>query len=153
MSLESDASPPELTPMQLECLRRAASTDKEIARELSISPDTVSNHIRNAMRRLQAGDRRTAMARLAVHPLYADIVIPGVVISARKEPPSWSEPRTSPAQLSVLGVELAPLPGRLGRLWWIVGVFVGLALMTIIGVALLNTAGDLISVYAPSERP
>lgn len=64
MSLESDASPPELTPMQLECLRRAASTDKEIARELSISPDTVSNHVRNAMRRLQAGDRRTPMARL-----------------------------------------------------------------------------------------
>ncbi len=140
-----------LSPMQLECLRRAASTDKEIGRALGISPDTVSNHIREAMRRLGASDRRDAMGRLAVHPLYASIEIPGVVIVT---PPVGASDASSAFRPTVrrprlFGHELPPLPGISGRLRWVILTFLVLTGAALLGIALINALADLGNRLAP----
>ena len=141
-----------LSPMQLECLRRAASTDKEIARALNISPDTVSNHIREAMRRLGASDRRDAMGRLAVHPLYGAIDIPGVVIFTPPQgatvAPSPPEPILPRPQL--FGRDLPVLPGTSGRLRWVILTFLGLIGLALLGIALVNALADLGNRLAPA---
>lgn len=144
-------TPAALTQMQLECLRQAASTDKEIARRLAIAPETVSSHIRAAMRRLGASNRREAMGLLTVHPLYASIEIPNVQIVA---PPAEAlqaspDPTTPATRPRIFGKRLPPLPGMIGRLFWMIGVFVGLAGLTIIGLSLLFLATQLISRQAP----
>lgn len=140
-----------LSPMQLECLRRAASTDKEIGRALGISPATVSNHIREAMRRLEASDRRDAMGRLAIHPLYGAIDIPGVVIvtppAAATDAPS--PPETILRRPRLFGRDLPDLPGTSGRLRWIVLTFVALTGAALLGIALMNALADLGSRLAP----
>lgn len=143
--------PSALTHMQLECLRQAASTDKEIARRLSISPETVSSHIRSAMRRLGASNRREAMGLLTVHPLYGSIEIPNVqiVAPAAEALKAYPDPTTPMARPMILGGRLPPLPGTIGRLYWMIGVFVGLAGLTIIGLSLLFMATQLISRQAP----
>ena len=143
--------PATLTHMQLECLRQAASTDKEIARRLAIAPETVSSHIRAAMRRLGASNRREAMGLLTVHPLYGSIEIPNVQIVvppavALQAPPDPTMPMARPM---ILGTRLPPLPGPIGRLFWMIGVFVGLAGLTIIGLSLLFMATQLITRQAP----
>jgi DNA-binding CsgD family transcriptional regulator len=141
-----------LSPMQLECLRRAASTDKEIARALNISPDTVSNHIREAMRRLGASDRRDAMGRLAVHPLYGAIDIPGVVIFT---PPQGATVASSPPESilprpQLFGRDLPVLPGTSGRLRWVILTFLGLTGLALLGIALVNALADLGDRLAPT---
>ncbi len=134
-----------LSRMQLECVRRAASTDKEIARDLGISPDTVSNHIREAMRRLGASDRRDAMGRLAVHPLYASVDIPGVIViapygSATDAP---SQPSQTALRPNLFGRSLPDLPGTAGRVKWVVLTFVALTGLALLGIALVNALVDL----------
>lgn len=137
--------------MQLECLRRAASTDKEIGRALGISPDTVSNHIREAMRRLEATDRRDAMGRLAVHPLYGAIDIPGVLIvtphAAATDAPS--PPESTLRRPRLFGRDLPALPGTIGRLRWVILTFVALTAAALIGIALMNALADLGNRLAP----
>lgn len=140
-----------LSPMQLECLRRAASTDKEIARALGISPDTVSNHIREAMRRLEASGRRDAMGRLAVHPLYQSTAIPGVVIVA---PTEQATDAPSPSDQILrrprfFGRDLPALPGTAGRLLWMVLVFLTLVGVAFSGIAVVNALADLGNRLAP----
>lgn len=142
--------PATLTPMQLECLRLAASTDKEIARQLAISPDTVSSHIRAAMKRLGASNRREAMALLTVNPRYGSIEIPKVqiIVPARdtlKVPIASAKALPRP---KFLRWELPPLPGTISRIYWISGVFVGLAALMVVGLSLLVLAADLISRHA-----
>lgn len=61
---------PELTERQEQCLRLTATmTDKEIARELGISPHTVNMHIRNAMEKLGVSTRGMALRAIAGNPL------------------------------------------------------------------------------------
>lgn len=139
-----------LSPMQLECVRRAASTDKQIGRALGISPDTVSNHIREAMRRLEASDRRDAMGRLAVHPLYGEVDIPGVLIMTSDvgatDAPS---PQTTLRRPRFFGRDLPVLPGTTGRLRWVVLTFLALTGLALLGIALINALADLGSRLAP----
>jgi DNA-binding CsgD family transcriptional regulator len=140
-----------LSPMQLECLRRAASTDKQIGRALGISPDTVSNHIREAMRRLEATDRRDAMGRLAVHPLYGAVDIPGVVIVT---PPAVATDAPSPPdpilrRPRLFGRDLPVLPGTSGRLRWVILTFLALTGAALFGIALVNALADLGNRLAP----
>lgn len=141
-----------LSPMQLECLRRAVSTDKEIGRALGISPDTVSNHIREAMRRLEASDRRDAMGRLAVHPLYGAIDIPGVVIVAPSAvaTDAPSPPETILRRPRLFGRELPVLPGTSGRLRWVILTFLALTGAALLGIALVNALADLGNRLAPA---
>lgn len=62
----------QLTDRQRQCLSLASMmSDKEIARELGISPHTVSLHIRTAMKKLGVSNRRAALRLLADNPLYA----------------------------------------------------------------------------------
>lgn len=79
-----------LTERQVQCLRLSATmTNKEIARELGISPHTVSIHIRNAMQKLCVNTRRAALRRIARNELCMPNVIP--------------EPDVPPSDQSVLG--------------------------------------------------
>lgn len=55
---------PRLTPRQREILELIASglSTAEVARELTLSPETVRNHLRNASRELRAHTRVEAIA-------------------------------------------------------------------------------------------
>jgi PAS domain S-box-containing protein len=55
---------PRLTPRQLEILELIASglSTADVARELTLSPETVRNHLRNAFRELRAHNRVEAIA-------------------------------------------------------------------------------------------
>lgn len=140
-----------LTRMQAECIRRAVRTDKEIARELGLSPHTVSLHIREAIRKLGASGRRDALKRLAEDPLYADLDIEGVtiVVSPREASVVSTNSAPTPRPL-VFGRRLPPPPSTLGRLAWIVGTFLVLAVVLLVGIALANALVDLISRHAPA---
>lgn len=139
-----------LTRMQTECIRRAVRTDKEIARELGISPHTVSLHIREAIRKLGASGRRDAIKRLAEHPLYADVDIEGVTLIVSPRAASDVSTTSAPTPRPVLfGRRLPPPPSTLGRLGWIVGTFLVLAVVLLIGIALANVMVELISRHAP----
>jgi len=60
-----------LTDRQEQCLLLSvAMTDKQIARELGISPHTVNMHIRNAMDKLGVSSRKAAIASITRNPLY-----------------------------------------------------------------------------------
>ena len=59
-----------LTERQQQCLLLTATmTDKEIARELGLSPHTVNMHIRNAMEKLGATSRRGALRAITGNTL------------------------------------------------------------------------------------
>ena len=139
-----------LSRMQIECIRRAIHTDKEIALELGISPHTVSLHVREAIRRLGATGRRDALKILAVHPLYGDVEILGltVIVSGGEASvaPAMRAPTSRP---TLFGRELPPLPGVMGRIGWVAGTFIVLAVGLLIGIAVVNTLVDLTSRYAP----
>jgi DNA-binding CsgD family transcriptional regulator len=66
-----------LTERQEECLRLSVTmTDKEIARALGISANTVDKHIREATRRLGVSRRKEALRMLGSNPPYASTAIP-----------------------------------------------------------------------------
>jgi two-component system, NarL family, nitrate/nitrite response regulator NarL len=56
---------PKLSPRELEVLRLMASgqSNKEIARSLGLSPDTIKDHLENLYRKLEVADRVTAAKR------------------------------------------------------------------------------------------
>lgn len=56
---------PKLSPRELEVLRlmTTGQSNKEIARSLGLSPDTVKDHLENLYRKLEATDRVTAAKR------------------------------------------------------------------------------------------
>ena len=65
-----------LTERQEECLRLTVTmTDKEIARTLGISANTVDKHIREATRRLGVSRRKEALRLLGSNPPYASAAI------------------------------------------------------------------------------
>jgi len=144
----------ELTPRQRECLLlSAAMTDKEIARELNLSPHTVSIHIRQAMARLGATSRKAAYRKLTEKPLYAPSSIP-------TEPESPSPPVSSPTDrveelskgeransfaLMALVPAYLPAPPKIwgSRIWLI--LLAGL-LILILGAAFLGLLGFIAEV-------
>jgi len=121
----------ELTPRQRECLILSATmTDKEIARELGLSPHTVSLHIRQAMARLDAPSRKSAYRKLAGKPLYGALSIPSEPESSPHPP--ISSPTDCVGQLSererasgfsalALAPAYMPAPPRIwgSRIWLI----------------------------------
>lgn len=67
-----------LTERQLQCLRLSATmTDKEIARALGISENTVDKHFREVFRRLGVTTRKAALRALARDASYAPLAISG----------------------------------------------------------------------------
>ena len=82
-----DASPL-VSPRELEILAlvRAGKTNKEIARELWLSPHTVRSHLENAFEKLEVSTRTAAVARA-----FGDPAAPGWVVPPRPSgiKPSW----------------------------------------------------------------
>lgn len=140
----------ELTPRQRECLLlSAAMTDKEIARELNLSPHTVSLHIRQAMVRLDAPSRKAAYRKLAEKPLYAPSSIPTEPESPSPRPVSGATDRIEELSkgeransfaLMALAPAYLPAPPKIwgSRLWPI--LLAGL-LILILGAAFLGLLG------------
>lgn len=64
--LRSVSAPDHLTPRELEILTRIAAGDsnKKIAADLHLSPNTVATHVRNVLKKTGASNR-TAAVRLA----------------------------------------------------------------------------------------
>ncbi|HVL40626.1 MAG TPA: helix-turn-helix transcriptional regulator [Brevundimonas sp.] len=97
-----------LTERQEECLRLSVTmTDKEIARTLGISANTVDKHIREATRRLGVSRRKEALRLLgsnppyasgAIHQSVADRLDQGVDADLSVEPPA-----ANPADQSLYG--------------------------------------------------
>lgn len=90
----------ELTERQVQCLKMTATmTDKEIARELGISPHTVNMHIRNAMEKLGASSRGMALRTITGNPQYDNPVMARAVEIVGSEPvgnsPSQAELNTT----------------------------------------------------------
>lgn len=144
-----------LSRRQEECLRLSSTmTDKEIARELGLSPHTVSLHIREAMRKMRAPSRKIALRSLAENPLYPP---PGIPFPSDPPPPphvssqSDCDPqlREGGTVRSFSAMALAPAylpaPPRLwgSRIWPI--LLAGL-LVLIAGAALLGLLGFVIEV-------
>lgn len=66
-----------LTKRQEECLRLSATmTDKEIARALGISENTVDKHFREILRKFEVPTRKAALRALASDAPYATDAIP-----------------------------------------------------------------------------
>lgn len=128
-----------LTERQLECLEwvhRGFET-KEIARELGLSPQTVDMHIKNAIQRLDASNRRTAArmvhGRSAPHQssVHHPMGMSSLLHSSNVEA---STALADPPRASFLDVVGRPFPTEEApmndlsagqRLFWIVAIAVG----------------------------
>jgi DNA-binding CsgD family transcriptional regulator len=74
--------PERLTKRQDECLRLSATmTDKEIARALGISENTVDKHFREILRKFGVNTRKAALRLLASDASYATDAIPQTAVS------------------------------------------------------------------------
>ncbi|WP_420479992.1 LuxR C-terminal-related transcriptional regulator [Brevundimonas sp. FT23028] len=74
--------PERLTKRQEECLRLSATmTDKEIARALGISENTVDKHFREVLRKFGVSTRKAALRALASDASYAADAIPPEPVS------------------------------------------------------------------------
>lgn len=74
--------PERLTKRQEECLRLSATmTDKEIARALGISENTVDKHFREILRKFGVNTRKAALRALASDASYATDAIPQTAVS------------------------------------------------------------------------
>jgi DNA-binding CsgD family transcriptional regulator len=74
--------PDRLTKRQEECLRLSATmTDKEIARALGISENTVDKHFREILRKFGVNTRKAALRALASDASYATDAIPPTTVS------------------------------------------------------------------------
>lgn len=144
MTDEADLPTARITARQRECLQwvRRGYETKEIARELRLAPDTVDMHVKNAMQRLGASNRREA-ARMAfpepspgLHqpPMHQPSAIPEPVESGHSESPDREG--DEPDELAERGMLGWPLPrGRARtnelttaqRLFWILVLAFGAA--------------------------
>lgn len=138
-----------LSPRQIECLKLTATmNDKEIARQLGLSPHTVSLHIRNAMRKLGVSNRRAAFRFIADNPYSGPDAITLEVISLPTEEvvssPEKDDERPHDKvrqyQKWMYLPALMPVPPRQWsmRLWLIVGaafaiLFVGICVLGLLG--------------------
>lgn len=112
-----------LTERQLQCLRLSATmTDKEIARALGISENTVDKHFREVFRKLGVTTRKAALRALARDASYAPHAIPGdgeAAAGERVDAAGFDRPSSpaAPSDRSLYG-----LYARLGR-WRTPGTF------------------------------
>lgn len=108
--------PERLTKRQEECLRLSATmTDKEIARALGISENTVDKHFREILRKFGVNTRKAALRALASDASYATDAIPqtagpGLVQGVDADRVAGSLASTAPADGGLYG-----LYTRLGR--------------------------------------
>ncbi len=77
--LGARARPAALTPRQREVLKRVAfgQTDKQIARDLNLSPRTVEMHVAGAMKALDGKTRAEAVRAAGERSLLGPVTSPG----------------------------------------------------------------------------
>ena len=142
-----------LTDRQLQCLRLSATmTDKDIARHLAISHHTVSLHVREAMRRLEAPSRKAALRRLASHPLYGSDAIPAQPFPAPDQPaPDDLVDDNDRAIGTAAGSWLLPPPPRRSLRLGLILVFAAVAALITVGI--VNVVSGAVGALAPHAPP
>ncbi|QDH72082.1 helix-turn-helix transcriptional regulator [Brevundimonas sp. M20] len=108
--------PERLTKRQEECLRLSATmTDKEIARALGISENTVDKHFREILRKFGVSTRKAALRALASDASYATDAIPPGPVSAPDQGVDADRVAGSLASTAPAAEGLYGLYTRLGR--------------------------------------
>lgn len=145
----------ELTPRQDECLRLSATmTDKEIARALQISDNTVDKHIGAAMRKLGVNTRKAALRALGANAPYATAVIPLDADAAPDAPAAGVDSSASGGDLARrsslydwyagLGRWRTPPRWLGGRLALIVAIALGVILLLGASMAVLKVVFEVV---------
>ena len=108
--------PERLTKRQEECLRLSATmTDKEIARALGISENTVDKHFREILRKFGVNTRKAALRALASDASYATDAIPPDAFSPPDQCVDADRVAGSLASAAPVDNSLYGLYSRLGR--------------------------------------
>lgn len=108
--------PERLTKRQEECLRLSATmTDKEIARALGISENTVDKHFREILRKFGVNTRKAALRALASDASYATDAIPQTAVSSPEQAVDADRVAGSLASTAPAAGGLYGLYARLGR--------------------------------------
>ncbi|RZJ32048.1 MAG: LuxR family transcriptional regulator [Brevundimonas sp.] len=108
--------PDRLTKRQEECLRLSATmTDKEIARALGISENTVDKHFREVLRKFGVSSRKAALRALASDASYATDAIPPGLLSTADQGVDADRVAGSLASTTPAAGGLYGLYARLGR--------------------------------------
>ena len=127
--------PERLTKRQEECLRLSATmTDKEIARALGISENTVDKHFREILRKFGVNTRKAALRALASDASYATDAIPPGPVSTPDQGVDAGRFAGSLASTTPVVGGLYGLYARLGR-WRTPGTF-GVRTLAIFGWAM-----------------
>lgn len=141
-----------LSDRQRQCvLLSATMTDKEIGRELGISPGTVNKHIQEAMERLGVNTRKNALRALGyVAPPAPDPVSPALV-SGPTGGAETDDVTISETAGPVASWSYSPPPRGWGlRLAIVFAFFLVGSIVAIGGAAVLNAGLDLAQEVAPS---
>ena len=141
-----------LSDRQRQCvLLSATMTDKEIGRELGVSPGTVNKHIQEAMERLGVNTRKNALRALGyVAPPASDPVSP-IVVSGPTGGAETDDIATSEITGSVASWSYLPPPrGRGLRLAIVFAFFLVGSIVAIGGAAVLNAGLGLTQAAAPT---
>lgn len=145
-------SSPSLTTGQIACLQLVAQnlTSKEIALHLGISPHTVDQRVRRALRRLEASNRRQAARLIQSMPhqrRHIDPASSSPVAGGGAEPPSVNDPFDLAREIPF------PFPtsrrptntmGIAARLFWIVGISFSALVATAVYLAGLESLARLL---------
>ncbi|MDQ8027930.1 MAG: helix-turn-helix transcriptional regulator [Brevundimonas sp.] len=147
--------PERLTKRQEECLRLSATmTDKEIARALGISENTVDKHFREVLRKFGVSTRKAALRALASDASYATHAIPPAAVSSPDQGVDADRVAGSLASTTPAAGGLYGLYARLGRWrtpgspgvrtlavfgWAIGGLFLLIVLTGLVGLVLGGT--------------
>lgn len=137
-----------LTERQAQCLKLSSNmTDKEIARELNLSPHTVNLHIRNAMKKLGTSNRRAALRSIADYSYSGEN---GIEINREAFTSlgvSSASVATSEASLAswIYAPALLPAPPkrRSTRLWMMIATSLAIV---VIGASVLGLLGLVLDV-------
>jgi hypothetical protein len=127
-------------------------TDKDIGRHLDISHHTVSLHIREALRKLDASSRKAALRRLACDPLYASDAITRLPFSIPDQaaPGDRIGDTDQPIEAATSPWLLPSPPGRGARLGLII-VFAAVAALITVGI--VNVVSGAVGAIAPHAPP
>lgn len=141
-----------LSDRQRQCvLLSATMTDKEIGRELGVSPGTVNKHIQEAMERLGVNTRKNALRALgSIAPPPSDPVS-AAAFSGPTDGAETDDLATSRMTGPAASWSYSPPPrGRMLRLAIVFAVFLVGSIVAIGGAAVLNAGLDLTQSMAPS---
>ncbi|MFZ2029467.1 MAG: LuxR C-terminal-related transcriptional regulator [Vitreimonas sp.] len=153
LSMGKDTTVGELTPKERECLYLAGRrlSDAEIAQRLDLSPRTVGNHLARAYAKLEVHDRIRAAAKLS--KLYPEYSLP-IGYEADDASLAGTSAHRTDAHASSIANAFAKLPtppSRLMRLFLILAVAVGVAIVFAGVTMIMSVSADRASIFAPKN--